>query len=204
MIEIEGKILSTDLFTKAFVCDLSACKGECCIAGNAGAPVAPDEIQILDEIYPVVAPYLQERGRAAIEAQGTSVDGTGERETPLIGGAECAYTVFDQNNTALCGIEQAYIDGKISWKKPLSCHLYPIRVVKYTDFEALNYDRWPICKDACALGEQLKVPVYKFLKDPLIRAYGEDWYQKVEEAANDIHNWCEFLLGENQKIFLRF
>lgn len=105
-------------------------------------------------------------------------------ETPIINGKECAYTIFEKDGSAKCGIEQAYNDGVIDWKKPISCHLYPIRIAKYTDFEALNYDRWSICSAACALGEELKVPVYKFLKEPLIRKYGSEFYDKVEIAAD--------------------
>src|SRR6056300_543722 len=183
MIEIGNKLLSSELFKEEFVCNLSACKGACCVEGNAGAPVEKDEIEILEKIYPKVAPYLTEKGRSAIESQGTSVDGIGEKETPLIDGKECAYTIFEPNGTAKCGIEQAYADGVIDWKKPISCHLYPIRIAKYTDFEALNYDRWSICSDACTLGAELKVPVYAFLKEPLIRKYGPEFYQEVESAA---------------------
>ncbi len=188
MIEIDGKLLSLDLFTKDFVCNLSACKGACCVEGNAGAPVEKEEAAILEEIYPKVAPYLNEKGRAAIEAQGTSVQGHGELETPLVDGAECAYVVFEENGTAHCGIEKAYLDGAVSWKKPISCHLYPIRVAKYSSFEALNYDRWSICSDACALGAELQVPVFRFLKEPLIRKYGPEFYSELEKVAEDIHN----------------
>lgn len=183
MIDIDNKLLSTDLFNKEFVCNLSACKGACCVEGNAGAPVDPDEAKILAEIYPKVKPYLTQAGISAIENQGTSVEGMGELETPLIQGKECAYTTFDEDGTAKCGIEQAYLEGVVDWKKPVSCHLYPIRITAYTDFEALNYDRWNICSPACALGEELKVPVYRFLKEPLIRKYGAEFYEKVEIAA---------------------
>lgn len=183
MIDIDNKLLSTDLFKKEFVCNLSACKGACCVEGNAGAPVAPEEVAILEEIYPKVKPYLTDRGIAEIEKVGTSVDGIGEKETPILEGKECAYTVFEKDGSAKCGIEQAYNDGVIDWKKPISCHLYPIRISVYSDFEALNYDKWSICSEACVLGQELKVPVYKFLKDPLIRKYGSEFYEKVEIAA---------------------
>lgn len=184
MIDIDNKLLSTDLFKKEFVCNLGACKGACCVEGNAGAPVAEDEVAILELIYPKVKPYLTVKGIREIEKEGTSVDGIGEKETPIVNGKECAYTIFEKDGTAKCGIEQAYNDGVINWKKPISCHLYPIRIAKYTDFEALNYDRWSICSAACALGEELKVPVYKFLKEPLIRKYGSEFYDKVEIAAD--------------------
>ena len=187
MIEIDNKLLVSELFKKEFVCNLSACKGACCVQGNAGAPVEQEEVAILESIYSKVAPYLTDAGRKAIENQGTSVDGSGEKETPLINGKECAYTIFEMDGTAKCGIEKAHSDGEIDWKKPLSCHLYPIRITKYSSFEALNYDRWSICNAACALGEELKVPVYKFLKEPLIRKYGPDFYKEVEKAAALIH-----------------
>ncbi|CAI8356330.1 MAG: DUF3109 family protein [Schleiferiaceae bacterium] len=183
MIEIGNKLLSSELFKKEFVCNLSACKGACCVEGNAGAPVEPEEAEILEKIYPKVRDYLTEKGRKSIENQGTSVAGIGELETPLNDGKECAYTVFESDGTAKCGIEQAYNDGVVDWRKPISCHLYPIRIARYTDFEALNYDRWSICSDACALGEELKVPVYRFLKEPLIRKYGPAFYDELEEVA---------------------
>lgn len=183
MIEIGNKLLSTELFKKEFVCNLSACKGACCVEGNAGAPVEPEEAVLLEEIYPKIREYLTEEGRQSIENQGTSIAGIGELETPLNDGKECAYTVFDTDGTAKCGIEQAYNDGVVDWKKPMSCHLYPIRIARYPDFEALNYDRWSICSAACTLGEELKVPVYQFLKEPLIRKYGQAFYDELEEVA---------------------
>ena len=145
-----------------------------------------EEAKLLDQLYPYFESYLSAAGRAVVEAQGTSVQGLGELETPLIDGKECAYTFFEEDGTASCGIEKAYIDGKIDWKKPISCHLYPIRVAKYNDFEALNYDRWSICSTACSLGEELKVPVYQFLKEPLIRKYGSDFYGQIENVARDL------------------
>ena len=186
MIELDGKLLSEDIFKKEFVCNLGACKGACCVEGNAGAPLNEEEAKLLDRLYPQFESYLSEAGRTAVEAQGMSVQGLGELETPLIDGKECAYTFFEEDGTASCGIEKAYIDGKIDWKKPISCHLYPIRVAKYNDFEALNYDRWSICSAACSLGEELKVPVYQFLKEPLIRKYGSEFYDEIENVARDL------------------
>jgi hypothetical protein len=186
MIEIGNTLLSRDLFKKEFVCNLSACKGACCVEGNAGAPVEPEEAKILEEIFPMVAPYLSDEAQSAIKTQGTSVQGHGELETPLLNGKECAYTVFGDDGSAHCGIEMAYLDGKVAWKKPISCHLYPIRIVKYRAFEALNYDRWTICSDACLLGEELKVPVFRFLKEPLIRKYGSSFYDELEMIAKEL------------------
>lgn len=187
MIEIEDKILSRDLFEKKFVCDLNACKGACCVEGSSGAPLTEEEIYILEDIYEEVKPYLPSKGVKAIEKHGHWViDADGDYTTPLVGEEkECAYTIFE-NGMALCGIEKAYKEGKISFKKPISCHLYPIRITQYQKFEALNYDVWHLCKPACACGEKLQVPVYKFLKEAIIRKYGEGFYTMVEAAAAEV------------------
>ena len=188
MIELGKTIISQDIFEKDFVCNLSACKGACCVEGDGGAPVTADELKILEEIYPKVEPYMRPEGIAAIKKQGTSVqDWDGEMVTPLVNGKECAYVIFDEKGITKCGIEKAWEDGVIDFKKPISCHLYPIRITYYRDFDALNYHKWDICSPACTLGAELKVPVYRFLKDALIRKYGEDWYAEIEgidEALN--------------------
>jgi len=185
MFQIGQALVSEDILEKEFVCNLSACKGQCCIDGDAGAPVEKEETAILDEIFETVKPYLRPEGIAAIEQQGTYIIGEdGEYETPLIFGGECAYVIYD-NGMALCGIEKAYIEKKIEWKKPISCHLYPIRIKEYSSFSAVNYHKWHICSDACALGKELEVPVYKFLKDPLTRKYGLEWYTELETVAQE-------------------
>lgn len=162
MFQLGKTIVSEDIIEKDFVCNLSACKGECCIAGEAGAPVTAEEVETLKEIYPKVAPYLREEGREAIQAQGTHiVSPLGELETPLVSGKECAYVTYTAEGIASCGIEDAYNDGAVDFRKPISCHLYPVRVQDYSEFAAVNYHRWPICDDACSLGASLKVPVYK-------------------------------------------
>ncbi|MDG1714715.1 DUF3109 family protein [Lacinutrix sp.] len=184
MFQLGKTIVSEAIIENDFVCNLSACKGACCIDGDAGAPLTKDETQILEDIYPKVKPFLRQESIAAIEAQGTSITtALGELETPLINGADCAYVIFDEKNTALCAIEEAYNQGEVSWKKPVSCHLYPIRVKEYTEFSAVNYDKWEICDDACSLGKELQVPVYKFVKEALIRKFGEDWYSELEKVA---------------------
>lgn len=185
MIEVGKTIVSRSVFQKEFVCNLSACKGECCIAGDAGAPLEDQEKQILEEVYDKVKPYLRPEGVEAIEQQGTSVfdQKDNEYETPLINNAECAYVIFGDDGMALCGIEKAYNDGLIDWPKPISCHLYPIRIKSYREFDAINYDEWDICSEACTLGKELSVPVYRFLKEPLIRKYGPDWYNDLVEIA---------------------
>lgn len=187
MFQLGKTIVSEEILEKDFVCNLSACKGECCIAGDAGAPLEEGERQILKDIYPKVKPFLRKEGIEAIEEQGTSIIGEdGEHETPLINGADCAYVTFDKNGTALCGIEEAYNKGKITWKKPLSCHLYPVRVQNYSAFSAVNYHQWYICDDACVLGKELQVPIYKFVKDALLRKFGEDWYAELEKTADKL------------------
>ncbi|TYA75044.1 DUF3109 family protein [Seonamhaeicola marinus] len=184
MFQLGKTIVSEDVVKKDFVCNLSACKGACCIDGDAGAPLDKEEIKILDEIYPKVKPFLRKEGIEAIASQGTHITTEeGELETPLINNADCAYVIFDDNETAMCGIEEAYNQGEVDWKKPVSCHLYPIRVSDYTEFSAVNYHKWQICDDACELGEELGVPVYKFVKEALIRKFGEDWYMELDKVA---------------------
>lgn len=176
-----GEVLvSDDIRDKEFVCNLEKCKGACCVEGDYGAPLLQEELAILEEIYPKVKKYLSPEGIREIEKQGTStVDDDGELCTPIISGRECVYAIYDDKKILKCGIEQAHKAGDIEWKKPISCHLYPIRVTKKKDFEALNYNKWHICTPACALGKELQVPVYKFLRDPLIRKYGEPWYNEL-------------------------
>ncbi len=186
MFQLGKTIVSEEILERDFVCNLSACKGNCCIDGDAGAPLSAEETKIMEEIYPKVKPYLRPEGIAAIEAQGTWVKGEdGDFETTLIEGKDCAYVIFD-GATALCGIEQAYNEGIVSWKKPVSCHLYPIRVKDFSEFTAVNYDKWDICDDACTLGKELQVPVYKFVKEALVRKFGEDWYLELEKVALDL------------------
>ena len=187
MFQLKNTIISEDIIEKDFVCNLNACKGECCIAGEAGAPLEEDEVQILKDIYPAVKPFLRSEGIAAIEAQGTSITtDLGDLETTLVDGAESAYVTFNDKGFASCGIEDAYNAGKVDFRKPISCHLYPVRVQKYNSFSAVNYHRWPICDDACTLGKELQVPVYKFTKTALIRKFGEVWYTELEKAAEEL------------------
>lgn len=189
MIEIGTTLVSDDLVEKRFVCDLNACKGACCILGDSGAPLEDGEEQILEDIYPIVEPYLTEKGKKAIKKYGKwMVDTDGDKVTPLVGGnKECAYTIFE-NDIAFCGIEKAFRDGKVEWQKPVSCHLYPVRISKHKKFTAVNYETWDICKPACSCGEKLKVPVYKFVKTALVRRFGSDWYKQLELAADYIES----------------
>ena len=179
MIEIQKTLVSEDILETDFVCNLSKCGGACCVQGDAGAPLSEDEKAILKEIYPKVKPYMRKEGIAAVEKFGTHVIDEHEPVTPLVNQKECAYVVFE-GTVAKCAIEQAYAEGEIEFKKPLSCHLYPIRITKYSSFEAVNYHKWAICKAACTLGSELKVPIYQFLKEPLIRNYGPEWFEELD------------------------
>jgi len=184
MFQLGKTIVSEDIIQRDFVCNLSACKGACCIEGDAGAPLAKEEVQVLKDIYPNVKPFLRKEGIQAIEEQGTSIiTKLNELETPLINGGACAYVNFNDKGIAQCGIEEAYNHGKTSFKKPISCHLYPIRIKEYSEFSAVNYNKWNICDDSCTLGKELQVPVYRFVKEALIRKFGEDWYDQLEQAA---------------------
>ena len=188
MIVIDRTIISDDIKENFFVCNLQKCKGACCVEGDLGAPLEKEELEILEKIYPQVKPYLSAEGQAVIEKEGTWIkDWEDDYSTPTIGDRECAYAIYDEKGILKCGIEQANRDGKIDFKKPISCHMYPIRVTKYEEYDALNYDRWSICSDACTLGGELKVPIYKFLKEPLVRKYGQAWYDElVRQIGNPI------------------
>ncbi len=186
MFQLRKTIVSEDILEKDFVCNLAACKGACCIDGEAGAPLSKEETKKLEEIYPKVKPFLRKEGIEAIEKEGVWVTSDfDELETPLVDHKECAYVIFDEKETALCGIEEAYNKGVIDWKKPISCHLYPVRVKEYSEFAAVNYNKWDICDDACTLGKELQVPVYKFVKEALIRKFGEPWYNDLEKVAKE-------------------
>lgn len=184
MFELGETLVSEELFKRKFVCDLNACKGACCVEGDAGAPLEDEELAELDKHYEAIKPFLRPEGVAAIEEQGRYIKDTFDNEwvTPLVDGKECAYTTFDENGTAFCGIGQAHRAGKVDFIKPVSCHLYPVRVKKYRTFTAVNYDEWDICKPACACGDELNVPVYRFLKTALVRKFGESWFTTLVEV----------------------
>jgi hypothetical protein len=185
MIAIDKTLISEDLLEKKFVCDLNACKGACCVAGDSGAPLDEEELPIIDSILEKVKPFMVKKGVAAIEKRGAYViDGDGDYTTTLVReGAECAFVFFDETNTAKCAIEKAFNEGVIDWKKPLSCHLYPVRITRHKGYDAVNYNKWEICKPACECGKKLDVPVYRFLKEPLIRKYGKNWFKQLEQSA---------------------
>ena len=168
-----------------FLCNLLRCKGACCVEGDAGAPLTKEEAEILEEIYPVIAPYLAEDNRKAIEIYGASyVDKDGDIVSCLVNNKECAFTIKDEKGILKCAIEKAFYEGKVKFKKPISCHLFPIRITEYKKFDAVNYEKLDICKTGRECGVSNKLPLYKFLKEPLIRKYGKDWYKELEIAAN--------------------
>lgn len=188
MIAIDHVLLSDEIVQEEFVCDLNSCKGGCCVDGDCGAPLTEEETGILAEIYPRIKGYLPEAYAAEIDRQGTHVmDDEFGYVTPTVNGAICAYGYTDDAGIVKCGIEKAWQDGVVSFQKPISCHLYPIRVKESNGYELVNYEpRKKLCKPACKLGRQLKVPVYRFLKGPLIRKYGEEFYGALEEAARHL------------------
>lgn len=187
VIEIGDKLVSTELFEKEFVCNLGACKGVCCVEGDDGAPLTLDEVDKLEENIEDIKPYMNKAGLEQIAKEGVFyMDRDNEPVTALNEGKECSFVTKQEDGIYKCTIEQAYNDGKIDFNKPISCHLYPIRVKEYKSFTSLNYDSWPICSDACKLGEELKVSVYRFLKDPILRAYGADFYAELEKAAEEL------------------
>lgn len=187
MVQIDDKIVSLDVFEQQFVCDLNACKGACCVEGDSGAPLENEEADLLAQIFEKVKPFMRIEGIREVEQQGFSViDKDGDLTTPLVNDKECAFVSFDSNGTAKCSIEMAYNQEIIGFKKPISCHLFPIRIQKYDDFEAVNYESIKICEPACSCGSKLEVPVYKFLREPLVRLYGKDWYDTLEQAAKEL------------------
>lgn len=189
LVEIEDKIVSTQIFERQFVCDLSACKGACCIEGDNGAPVTTEEVQIIEANLPKIKPFMRPEGIAAVEKNGVAyLDNDLEPATTLVNGAECAFVFFDDAGIAKCAIEKAQREGHIDFLKPISCHLYPIRTKQFQDYTALNYEKWEICEPACACGEKLEVPVYKFLQEPLVRAFGTAFFRELEMVASELEN----------------
>lgn len=187
MIIIDKLLISEDIIDKEFVCNLNTCKGACCVSGDSGAPLEKEELALLKKEYKNYKNYLTQKGRDLIQANGYfDFDEEDQKyKTPLIEGGPCAYINYDESDIAYCGIEKAYINGETTFKKPISCHLYPIRVSPLKNgTEALNYERWSVCKSACSLGKTLQVPIYKFLKEPLIRKYGEEVYKVLDAFAN--------------------
>ena len=178
MIQINDVVVSLDVLQEKFLCNLDACKGECCIEGDAGAPVELDEVMKLEEVLPVIWDELAPEARAVIEKQGVVyTDQEGDLVTSIVNNKDCVFTCYD---------EKAFREGKTDFYKPISCHLYPIRIGDYGSYKAVNYHRWDVCKAAVLLGKKENVPVYKFLKEPLIRKFGEEWYKELEAVAEEL------------------
>ncbi len=183
MLIVQNSLVSDDLVEQKFCCDCPKCMGMCCIEGDAGAPYEEEEIKVLQNSLMEVYKFMTPEGVEAIEKQGVFViDPEGKKVTPLIKGKECAFVVYI-NGIANCAIELTYIKKKISLQKPISCHLYPVRIIDYEDFFAVNYHEWAICKPALEKGEKEGIFMYEFLKKPLIRKFGKSWYTELEKIA---------------------
>lgn len=185
MIQIQQTLLSDDIFEETFICDLCKCKGQCCVDGESGAPLTNEEFNQINEILPEIWNDLSPKAQEVIDKQGIAyTDYDGELVTSIIKGEECVFTYYDENGICKCAIDNAYREGRIPIEKPISCHLYPIRLTEYKEYTAVNYHRWSICEPAVDLGKKHGLPIYRFLKEPLIRKFGEDWYNEVCEAAD--------------------
>lgn len=184
IIEIDNVLVSTDIFTEYFCCDLDACKGICCVEGDAGAPVTIDEIAGIEDAIDTVWDDLSATAQAVIDKQGVAyTDRDGDLVTSIVGGKDCVFTCYEKG-CCLCALERAWRAGKTAFCKPISCALYPIREKKLSNgMVALNYNRWDVCHDAVKKGNELRLPVYRFLRDPLVRRFGEDFYQQLCDAA---------------------
>lgn len=186
MLQIDDTIISEDVLEIFFSCDLKKCKGACCVHGDSGAPLEKDEAVLLTALYGKIKPYMCCSGIEVVELIGTSViDQDGDLVTPLVNGKECAYVVFEKG-VAKCAIEKAFQDGAIDFQKPVSCHLYPIRLNQYKSFVAVNYHCWEICKPALKNGSKNGTPLYQFLAAPLIRKFGQLWFEKLSYAAENM------------------
>lgn len=187
MVQIDDVVVSLDVFREKFICNLDACKGQCCIEGDAGAPLEEEEVAELEKVLPVIWDQLSPQAREIIDRQGVCyTDQDGDLVTSIVNGKDCVFTCYDEKGCCYCAIEKAYRDGKVGFYKPVSCHLYPIRVGNYGPYKAVNYHRWDVCKAAVILGQKENVPVYKFLKEPLIRKFGEAWYNEMESVAEEL------------------
>lgn len=186
MFQIGDAIVASDIIEENFLCDLSACMGECCVEGDAGAPLEEDEVKIIEDLLSEVWDDLSPAAQAVIKEHGVAYrDHDGDMVTSIVNGKDCVFTYYDEKGICKCAIEKAYREGRTSFYKPISCHLYPIRLQKYKDFTAVNYHRWSICKAAVLLGKKEGLKVYEFLKEPLIRRFGEDWYNELVLVAEE-------------------
>ena len=187
MIQIDNVVVSFDVFREKFLCNLDACKGECCIEGDAGAPVELEEVAKLEEALPAIWDELSPEARKVIEEQGVVyTDQEGDLVTSIVNNKDCVFTCYDEKGCCYCAIEKAYRAGKVDFYKPVSCHLYPIRDGNYGSYKGRRYHRWGVCKAAVLLGRKENLPVYKFLKEPLIRKFGKAWYEELELTAREL------------------
>lgn len=187
MFQIGDVLISDDVLSKRFLCDLSQCKGACCIEGDAGAPVEADEVKQLEDALPAVWDDLSAEARDVIRQQGlTYTDIDGQQVISIVDGRDCVFTCYDAKGMCLCALEKAFREHRISFYKPISCHLYPIRVSQVGDMKALNYHEWSVCQGARLLGCKLNVRVYEFLREPLIRLFGQEWYNELCDAAEEL------------------
>lgn len=184
MIEIGRTLLSRDIFEQHFVCDVLTCKGACCIEGDSGAPLTDEEAALIEKEFFNFEKYLPEHHKEEVKKQGFSmIDSDGDLVTPLVDNRQCVYSFYNEQGILKCAIEKAFFKGKSKFRKPISCHLFPIRITEYKNFDAVNYQELEICKPGVQCGASQKVPLYKFLKEPLIQKYGSEWYNEVEIAA---------------------
>ena len=184
MVEIGRTLLSRDIFEQHFVCDVLKCKGACCVEGDSGAPLTEEEAAMIEKEYPNFEKYLPEHHKTEIKKQGFSlIDSDGDLVTPLVENRQCAFSFYNEQGILKCAIEKTFFEGKSAFRKPISCHLFPIRITEYKHFDAVNYQELDICKPGVKCGTSQKVPLYKFLKEPLIAKYGAEWYREVEVAA---------------------
>ena len=187
MLQIGKTIISLDVIQKEFCCDLDKCKGGCCVDGDSGAPVTEEEALLIEEMYPAYEQYLSDLNKEEIRKQGFSViDGDGDLVTPIVGNNECVFTFTDEAGITKCAIEKAYFEKHISFRKPVSCHLFPIRITEYKRFDAVNYQELDICKPGRICGKCNSTPLWQYLKEPLIRKYGEEWYKEFTYAAENL------------------
>lgn len=186
MLLIDDKVVSLDIVEQFFCCDLDRCLGQCCIEGDAGAPLLPEEVTQLRKALPVVADDLTPSARRVIEEQGVCYrDKDGDLVTSLADGEACVFSTFSPGGKCLCALEKAHREGRLDFCKPISCALYPIRVTKYPSFTAINYHRWKICKSAEVCGREKHLRVYQVLREPLVRAFGKEWYDKLCHTAEE-------------------
>lgn len=186
MLEIQNTLVTLDLIERFFCCDLSRCLGQCCIDGDAGAPVTPEEVDLLREVLPEVWNDLAPEARRVIEEQGVSyVDEEGDLVTSIVNGRDCVFTCYAEGGMCLCAIEKAYREGRVKWRKPMSCALYPVRLKEYDGFTAVNLHRWKICKCAEVLGRREGLRAYQFLRGPLIDRFGQEWYDELAATAEE-------------------